>query len=289
MQIAPYVSDRRKKRKRMRAYLFTALGLLVLYGLFFVAQWFVLHSPVFRVDQVVVAGNSSVASSDVIALAEASAAPRDHLLRAPLTFDNMLLWPDAIASSDLAMIPQLASATISKDYFSHTITITATERSPIGVWCFAAQPGGSASEGAGSGATSSAAFSAGAPCYWFDGTGTIFQKADDTQGNLVSVVYDTAQSPLGLGEKVLPGDFLPNFLSVMNVLQESGLQVQGIDLSNLALEEVDVQTANGPTIYFSLQFPSDEYLAVIQKLMLQPNFDSLQYIDCRTENRLFYK
>ena len=30
MQIAPYMSDRRRKRKRMRAYLFTALGLLVL-------------------------------------------------------------------------------------------------------------------------------------------------------------------------------------------------------------------------------------------------------------------
>jgi hypothetical protein len=75
----------------------------------------------------------------------------------------------------------------------------------------------------------------------------------------------------------------------MNVLKESSLAVRAIELNNLALEEVDVLTANGPTIYFSLQFPADEYLSVIQKLMLQPNFNSLQYIDCRTQNRLFYK
>jgi hypothetical protein len=75
----------------------------------------------------------------------------------------------------------------------------------------------------------------------------------------------------------------------MNVLRASGLGVQDIELNDLSLQEVDVQTANGPTIYFSLQFPADEYLPVIQKLMLQSNFDKLQYIDCRTENRLFYR
>jgi hypothetical protein len=75
----------------------------------------------------------------------------------------------------------------------------------------------------------------------------------------------------------------------MNVLRASGLSVQAIELNDLSLEEVDVQTANGPTIDFSLQFPADEYLPVIQKLMLQSNFDKLQYVDCRTENRLFYK
>jgi len=30
-------------------------------------------------------------------------------------------------------------------------------------------------------------------------------------------------------------------------------------------------------------------LPIIQKLMAQSNFAKLQYVDCRTENRLFYK
>jgi len=128
MQIAPYISDRKKKRKRVRAYLFTAVSLLILYAIFFSGQWLIFHSPVFRVDGVVVQGNGSIASSSIVSLAEASALPTHSILRGALTFGNMLLWPAAIPKSELELIPQLASASIAKDYFSHTITITVTER-----------------------------------------------------------------------------------------------------------------------------------------------------------------
>jgi hypothetical protein len=294
MQIAPYISDRKRKRKRRRAYLFTALGLVALYGIFFAAQWLVLRSPVFRVDHVVVQGDSAVSSTDVIAIAEASAIPSHDVLRAVLTFNNMLLWPTSIPQSELQMIPQLANVNISKDFFSHTITITVTERTPFGIWCFSAPPSGGVASLSATAATSTSpdvaiATDTNTPCYWFDNTGTIFEKAGETEGDLVFTVYDKTQSPRGLNQKVLSDEFLPNFISIMNVLRATGLSVQTIELNDLSLEEVDVQTANGPTIYFSLQFPADEYLPVIQKLMLQSDFERLQYVDCRTENRLFYK
>jgi hypothetical protein len=195
----------------------------------------------------------------------------------------MLLWPANIPQGELQLIPQLATANISKDFFSHAITITVTERAPFGIWCFSAPPGVVSTS------STTAIMDANTPCYWFDNTGTIFERAGETQGDLVYMVYDRAQQPRGLNQKVLSDEFLQNFISIMNVLKESGLGVQAIELNDLSLEEVDVQTANGPTIYFSLQFPVDEYLPVIQKLMLQSNFGKLQYVDCRTENRLFYK
>ena len=280
MQIAPYVSDRKKKRKRIRAYFFTAIGLLILYVIFFIVQWMIFHSPLFRVNTIVVQGNSAVASADVIALAESVAASGHSFFPAALTFNNMLLWPDSIPQKALQQIPQLATATVSKDFFSHTVTITVTERAPFGIWCFSAMP---------TVVVASTTTSTGAPCYWFDNTGTIFEKAGETQGDLVFVVYDRAQSPRGLNQKVVSDDFLPNLISVLNVLRGSGLGVRAIELNDLSLQEVDVLTGNGPTIYFSLQFPADEYLPIIKKLILQPGFDKLQYIDCRTENRLFYK
>jgi hypothetical protein len=293
MQIAPYISDRKKKRRRVRAYLFTTLGLVVLYLIFFIAQWFIFHSPIFRVDNIVVLGNSAVPSADVVALAQTAAMPRQNFFAAAVTFNNMLLWPDVIPQKELALIPQLATATVSKDYFSHTVTITVTERSPFGIWCFSAVSGGVLSAAPSATSTTSAtpmtAAGGGAPCYWFDNTGTIFQQAGETQGDLVFVVYDSAQAPRGLDQKVLSDEFLANFISIMNVLKESGLAVRAIELNNLSLQEVDVLTGNGPAIYFSLQFPADEYLPVIQKLMLQSNFSKLQYIDCTTQNRLFYK
>ena len=297
MQIAPYISDRKKKRNRRRAYFFTTIGLIVLYGIFLATQWVISRSPIFRVDHVVVQGNSAVASADIIALAEASAMPGDNFLGATLTFKNMLLWPEVIPQKELQLIPQLASVRIAKNYFSHIITITVTDRAPLGIWCFSAPPNLGAvalSVVATSTATSttpppSAAANINTPCYWFDNTGTIFEKAGDTQGNLVFVVYDRAQRPVGLNQKVLSDEFLTNFISIINVLKEDGLGVRAIELNDLSLQEVDVLTANGPTIYFSLQFPADEYLSVIQKLMLQSTFDRLQYVDCRTQNRLFYR
>jgi len=305
MQIAPYISDRKRTRKRRRAYLYIALGLAALCGIFFVAQWVVFRSPVFRVDHVLVQGTSAVSSTDVIALAESSAGSGHDILRNALTFNNMLLWPANISQSELQLIPQLASASISKDFFSHTVTITVTERAPFGIWCFSASPSSDAnvvvaSSSPAATSTSSVVSSTvitapamtvdtNASCYWFDNTGTIFEKAGETQGDLVFTVYDKAQTSRGLNQKVLSDEFLSNFISVMNVLRTSGLSVKAIDLNDLSLEEVDVQTANGPTIYFSLQFPADEYSPVIQKLMAQSDFDKLQYVDCRTENRLFYK
>lgn len=285
MKIAPYVSDRKKKRKRIRAYFFGILGLVIVCAIIFMAHWVIFDSPLFRVDSVVVQGNSAVASDDVIALAEQSANPSHSFFGAALTFKNMLLWPDVISPSNLQMIPQLAGATISKDYFSHTVTITVTERSPFGIWCFSGMPSAQPSTTT---ATTSAA-DTNSPCYWFDNTGTLFEKAGETQGDLIFVVYDRTQTPRGLNQKVLPDEFVTNFISIMDVLRASGLGIQGIELNDLSLEEVDVLTANGPELYFSLQFPADEYLPVIQKLMLLLTFDKLQYIDCRTQNRLYYK
>lgn len=297
-KLSPYVSDQRRRRARRRKYALTALGILAIFGVVFAVQWFVIHSPVFRVDRVRVVGNSSVASSDVIALAESAAQPAHHLFAAALGFGSMLLWPGGIPQSDLAMLPQLAAVSISKDYFSHTVTLAVTERTPDGIWCFTRQPGTAAAAvpiasssvaSASSSSPTAIVAPADAQCYWFDDTGTIFQRSLIAQGDLIYVVDDSAQAPAGLNEKVLPPQFLSNFLSIVNVLRQANLAVKAIDLTDLSLQQVDVVTANGPTLYFSLNFPADEYLPVIQKLMLQPNFDRLQYIDCTTENRVYYK
>ena len=75
----------------------------------------------------------------------------------------------------------------------------------------------------------------------------------------------------------------------MGAIKASGLTVEEIALHDIGLEEVDVSTYNGPVIYFSLRFNAMEDLPVLQQLLAKPNFNSLQYIDFRTENRAYYK
>jgi hypothetical protein len=267
MQISPYVSDRKRKRRQRRKYLYIALGIIALCFVLFAVQWFIFHSPFFRVDKVVVEGNNSVSSADIISLVQASVLSNHPIFPAIFGFNNMLLWPDTVSPNELNIIPQLEDLSISKDYFSHTVTVDVSERIPFGIWCFTST----------------------SDCYWFDNTGTIFERAVTTQGNVIFVVQDHSQAERGLNQKVLPDEFTDNFISILDLLRRSDLNVKEIDLNDLSLEEVDVVTTNGPTIYFSLRFPADDYLGVIQKLMTQSNFDTLQYIDCRTEDRVYYK
>lgn len=276
-KIAPYVSDRRKRRKKIRRYAIGAIAAFAAYGIVFAAAWFFLRSPFFHVAKVVVAGDSGLPDDAVIALAEShSSTTHMGFFDAVAGWGNMFAWPDAIPSSTLALAPELSGLSVSKDYFSHTVTLTATPRDPAGVWCFV--PGGPASPDLAS-----------EQCYWFDGGGVLFEKALSTEGDIVFIVNDYSQHDRGLDSTVLPPEFNANFTSIMDVLHASGLGVKEIDLNDLSLEEVDVKTAEGPLLEFSLRFPANDYLPVIENLMAQGGFSKLQYVDCRTQDRVFYK
>lgn len=286
-----YISEQRKKRKKIRRYIFATLAVFVLYFLFLGVTWLVERSPVFQLQHITVQGNNAIASADIITLLQSDPSGRHGLFGGVLGWGNLLTWPSTIASSQLNMIPQLAGVTIDKDYFSRTITLNVTERSPFGVWCFLPKGQATAATVAAAATASSTFASAGngGSCYWFDNTGVLFEKATPTEGDLIVVVNDYSQSPRGLNEEVLPNAYSANFISVVNVLHESNIGVKEIDLNNLSLEEVDAVTAAGPTIYFSLRFPADDYLGVLKNLSSQSGFGKFQYIDCRTEDRVFYK
>lgn len=275
-----YISEQRKRRKKVRRYIFGTLVVFAVCFIFLGVAWLVGRSPLFQVQHVIVTGNNAVASQDIVSLLQTRPTGAYSPLGNVLGWNNMLAWPDRFSSGQLAMIPQLASATVEKDYFSRTITINVTERDPFGIWCFL--PKGSAPAASGTVPDEGS-------CYWFDDNGIIFEKATNTEGNLIVVVHDYSQSPRGLGQEVLPDEFTANFISVVNVLHESNISVQEIDLNDLSLEEVDAIATAGPTIEFSLRFPADDYMGVLQNLASQSSFGKLQYVDCRTEDRVFYK
>jgi hypothetical protein len=191
--------------------------------------------------------------------------------------NNMLAWPRSLATSDVALVPQLAGITLQKNYGSHTVTAVVAERIPSAIWC--AMPS----------TLANGDLSGDESCFWFDDTGTLFQKAFDTEGSELFAVHDYAQSGLAIGGKILPDPFVPNMISILDTLEASGLTAKEIALRDLSLEEVDVSTYNGPALYFSLRFSATEDLSTLQQLMEKPDFNSLQYLDFRTENRVYYK
>jgi hypothetical protein len=198
----------------------------------------------------------------------------------------MLIYPGTLTTSDLAFIPQLASVTIAKDYWSHTVTADVTERKPVGIWCFMAGPPPAMT---GMNASGTVNILTGENCYWFDGKGVLFARTFDTEGSLMFAVHDYSQSRLGLSAVMLPAEFVPNLISILTVLKGSSVNVNEVALNNIELQEIDVTTYNGPALYFSLRFAANDDLAVLQNLMAKPGFTKLQYVDFRVENRAFYK
>lgn len=274
MQVKSYISDRQRARRKRRRYFFVTVGIIVIYFFALSIGWVIFRSPLFSVNRIVVQGNQTVSSDQVVSLVEAAAMSPGHrtlLVKPILGFRNMFVWPSTIPTSTLAWIPQLASLSVSKDYFSHTITITVVERQPIGIWCFVPKNNGDEQ------------------CFWFDNTGMMFARTYDTEGDAITVIHDYSQKPTGLNQPVLPSEFDANLVSIVNVVRASNLNVSTIALNDLSLEEIDVTTVNGPSVYFSLRFLADDDLQVIQGIMAQAGWSRLNYIDCRTENRVYYK
>jgi hypothetical protein len=272
-----YLSDKQKKKKKLRRKLWWTFGVVVFFVVIIFFAWLIAASPLFRVDHITVTGNRAVASDAVVSLLRASVARHRTLLSQLLGVNNMLIWPKELASSDVALVPQLAAVEIQKKYGSHTLVASAHERVPVAIWC--EMPGTDASGNP----------SGDEACFWFDGTGTLFQKAFDTEGSELFAVHDYSQAGLGIGGKILPDLFVQNMLSLLRTIQASDLTVQEVTLHDLGLEEIDVSTYNGPALYFSLRFDASEDLPVLQQLLGEPNFNSLHYVDFRTENRAYYK
>jgi hypothetical protein len=276
MQIDRYVADRRRRQKKRRKYFWAVAGFLAVYFIAFGIFYLIVRAPAFQTDKITVEGNSAVPTQEIMDLLQAGVIRRNDELTAPnsglkamLGFNNLLIWPDTLPTSTIATIPQLAGVTIAKNYFLHTITITVTERQPFAVWC--QMPADD--------------------CYWFDSTGIAFEHTLDTAGGAIEVIHDYSSStaPLDLGEPVLSPEFMPNLISILNVLQQSGIGVADISLQDISLQQINVTTAEGPMLYFSLRFSADEDLPVLQNLMAMPGFDKLQYVDFTVENRAYYK
>lgn len=277
MEISSYISEKKKKRKKRRAIGAIVVAFIGAYVVLAGTGWIVLKSPLFALGSVVVEGNSTTASSDVLAVLQSSAL-RDHsFIKSILTIKDMLVWPDQLSSSEMALLPDAAAISIGKSYFTHTITADVTERTSVGIWCFMPQL-----NAAGDPMTNES-------CYFFDASGTLFEHGFDTEGGSLFAIHDYSQKDPGMNGTILSGEFIPNLISILNVIQTSGVDVQEIALNDIGLQEIDVTTYNGPAIYFSLRFSADEDLPVLQNIMNMKGFSKLQYIDFRVQNRAYYK
>lgn len=255
-----------KKNKKGRFfYLKLFLIFVLVFGIVLGGLWVVFRSNLFVLKNIEIRGNAYVSQDEIISGLQKNIFNNSKVKYA-LGMQNILSWPGEFKGGDLSFIPRIKNIIVDKNYFSKTVVLNVEERTPAGTWCRIGETGKN--------------------CFWFDDSGFIFDKAPDTEGNIVRTTDDYYQKNIGVNSFILPQDHIKNYFSIIQALDDSGVSVKEIRLENLDLEEMKVLTY-GPVIYFSLRYPSDNAAQVIRSLGSKLN--TLQYIDFRTENRAYYK
>jgi len=77
MKIGAYVSERQKGRKKRRRYVFGTVIFCAIYLFLVAVAWIIFRSPFFRLDHIVVEGNTVVPQDEIISLLQSSAL-KDH-------------------------------------------------------------------------------------------------------------------------------------------------------------------------------------------------------------------
>lgn len=263
--LGAYLSDSERKRRRRRRRFMLIAGVLLFLCVLGFAAWAALFSPWFQIRSVIVEGATRIRPEEVIAFVQ-DLASRSPL--APLAGSrNILLWPASVSPDDLRRFPAVKTILIRKEYRARIVRASLEEREPFGIWCFDTAK----------------------QCFWFDREGVLFDPAPAAEGALIKTVKDSSQDAGTLGGRILPARFAQNAISVIETLTASGLAVREIRLRDLAAEELSVSPYAGPELYFSLRMPASGALPVLQSLMESASFGNLEYIDFRTENRVFYK
>lgn len=257
--------DRQRRRIRLLLYFFCAGLLLIgLAGLVF-------RSPLIRIRSLEIRGNHQMSERDVTLLLHGWIF--DTKIKNFFGFRNLLVWPKEIPAEKIKLFPGLKSVTIDKSYLEGKLSVEVVERETYGIWCFMRYEF--------------------PRCVWFDPEGIALERAPFAEGTLIIHISDFAQEYPRLSSRVIPAKFLPPLFSIFRVLEEAGIHPLEITIQNLDLEEVQVKTAEGPILSFSLRFSAESTLGVLSSLrsgsMGAKPFRELKYVDFRVEHRAYYK
>ena len=258
------VSSRRRRTRRLLFWGGILLGVLLLIA---GIGWAAARSPIFRIQEVRITGASYVPERDIRAFLDSHIGQKGiaHFFGS----QNLLIWPRGFAKEQLDSLPSLTSISIDKAYFRRAVTVTVAERARVGQWCFVKREF--------------------PECLWFDDSGRLFMQGYPSEGNLIPVLRDYSRAPLALGQVALPEKFVPNLLSVFNALAATDVSVREVRLDDLALEEVSVNTYDGPQLRFSLRFSAAPAGDAIKALEKMGPLSNLEYVDFRVENKVYYR
>ncbi len=272
-----YNQSLQKNNRRRKTKIFISVVLVFTTLVTSGSVYLIYFTNIFRFNEIVLSGGSQLTIADLF--------PK---LNKPYLFEDIYI--KNILVSDF---------TVKKDIFNKKLNIVIDERKPYGIWCNEDNllnkkidklvlSSSSSSEVASTSALEVSVISElDTECFWFDSTGIIFEKAPATFGVLIKSLHDSGGRKLVVGDTVLPKAMNDVMFKIFDILDRTDVDIISFDLPNLKLQELRAILSKKTVIYFSLRIDPDSIFDVLQSL--KPKLNELEYVDLRSENKVFYK
>lgn len=269
-------SPRPEKKKRRsgnrRKYLSSALLVILWLLLLCTLGYALLFSPFLLVDSesVRVGGTNRLSAASLEDFVRTNISGKRLGIFPKSNF--LLIRPDTLEEEILLRFPLARFAEVTRS-FPHSLEIEVKEREKIILWC------------------------SGGPCYLITESGMAAesrQALGEENREWVRTVIDTSAQPVRLGQKLFSFD-LPGFVSELERLLTEQLDVR-IEPPHEAVSrfagELRFKTSEGYRLYVSTEREPGKTAAglrlLFEKELPEERRRALEYIDARTENRMYY-
>lgn len=136
-------------------------------------------------------------------------------------------------------------------------------------------------------------------CGVVDSSGTVFTEADFEKNeigeNNLPILYDDGNKSFALGEVIFERDYINYLLGIKEKIK-SELDIdmeRELRTPQIASGDIRAKTAEGWQIYFDKSIPLDKEIGMLKIVLAnkieQNKRTELEYIDLRTENKVYYK
>ncbi|TSC90065.1 MAG: Uncharacterized protein G01um10142_479 [Parcubacteria group bacterium Gr01-1014_2] len=270
------IKEKRKRRKVRIAFLvvsfLTGFIIFLVYALFF-SGWF-------SIKEVQINGYKEISESDIRTLVN-DYLNKKYLLNYIHPFSNILFANSGNIENFLRKsFPMIEEVNIDKQLGAKNLKIEITEREAVGIWC-----------GEQSQTTSSSQVNQ--VCFYFDKAGVMFKPALKFSGEIFLTIEDSRGRNFNLSDTFDDKELFEKINLTRNILDE----LKFLGYSNFFLPqgsfEFWIKTKEGWHIYLDKESDVATQLVALKKFLdekLSPERRrTLEYIDLRVNNRIYYK
>ena len=240
---------------KARISLYLISGAIILIFIFILSAVFYL--PWLHFKKVNVLGNLHIQESELFQ--KLLIANLDNQFAKYLGYTNMLIWNNTNIKE-----PLVKKITIQRNWLDRTIDIKVEERERYAAWCLERS------------------------CFWITEDGYALEKSPKSEGQLVNIINSNQEINLKPGEKVLPIEEIAYLKIILDKISSLNISMLNIDYDDKTLE-LTIKTNAGSKLLFSLYFNPLLTISTLGEIILKQKLSLLEYIDFRTENKVYYK